>query len=53
LNRRTETEMFRDILEILIEQGNQRRSTLLNKTNLNFVRGREILDLMRGFGWIE
>jgi len=45
--------MFRDILEILIKQGNQRRAALLNRANLNFVRGRELLDLMRGFGWID
>jgi predicted transcriptional regulator len=53
IQKRNETKMFMDILEILTEQGNLPRSSLLNKANLNYIKGKKILLLMNELGWIE
>ena len=52
MNKRTETELFYDILQILIEQGNTRRASLLNRANVNYVKGQKILKIMSELGWI-
>ncbi|WP_420544485.1 hypothetical protein [Nitrosopumilus sp.] len=52
MKKRTETEMFEDILQILTEHGNLRRASLLNKANINYPKGMKMLRLMNELGWI-